>query len=154
MRYPNMTQRLIVLNAPHPWALQRELRTLKQLRKSWYVFAFQVPWLPETILSYNHAAAIGRAMYKTAVQKAAFPPDVLVQYRIAISKPGAMTAALNYYRATPRRGGYGFRGTWSITQATIYTPTLLILGEQDVALCINVIKDLEQWVHNIEVRRI
>lgn len=154
MRYPHMTQRLIVLNAPHPWALQRELRTLKQLRKSWYVFAFQIPWLPETILSYNHAAVIGRVMYKTAMQKDAFPPEVLIQYRIAMSKPGAMKAALNYYRATARRGGYGLRGTGARTRATIDIPTLLIWGEQDVALGIDLTKDLEQWVHNIEVRRI
>ena len=35
MRYPQMTGRLIVLNAPHPWAFQRELKTVKQLRKRW-----------------------------------------------------------------------------------------------------------------------
>jgi pimeloyl-ACP methyl ester carboxylesterase len=154
MRYPHMTQRLIVLNAPHPWALRRELRTLKQLCKSWYVFAFQIPWLPEALLSYHHAAMIGRAIYNIAVQKSAFPPYVLTQYQVAMSKPGAMTAALNYYRATARRGGYGYKGTGASSQTTIDTPTLLIWGEQDVALDIDLTKDLEQWVHNIEIRRI
>ena len=71
-----------------------------------------------------------------------------------MSKPGAMKAALNYYRATARRGGYGLRGTGARTRATIDIPTLLIWGEQDVALGIDLTKDLEQWVHNIEVRRI
>jgi len=154
MRYPHMTQRLIILNAPHPWALQRELRTLKQLRKSWYVFAFQIPWLPEALLSYNHAAITGRAIYHSAVQKAAFPPDIIMKYRTAMSKPGAMTAALNYYRATARRGGYGSRGTGARAKTTIDTPTLLIWGEQDVALGTNLTKGLEQWVHNIVIRRI
>jgi epoxide hydrolase 4 len=154
MRYPHMTQRLIVLNAPHPWALRRELRTLKQLRKSWYVFAFQIPWLPEALLSYHHAAMIGRSIYNSAVQKSAFPPYVLTQYQVAMSKPGAMTAGLNYYRATARRGGYGYKGTGASSQTTIDTPTLLIWGEQDVALDIDLTKDLEQWVHYIEIRRI
>ncbi len=154
MRYPHMAQRLIVLNAPHPWALRRELRTLKQLRKSWYVFAFQIPWLPEALLSYHHAAMIGRSIYNSAVQKSAFPPYVLTQYQVAMSKPGAMTAGLNYYRATARRGGYGYKGTGAGSQTTIDTPTLLIWGEQDVALDIDLTKGLEQWVHNIEIRRI
>lgn len=152
MRYPQMTERLIVLNAPHPWALQRELKTPKQLRKSWYIFFFQLPWLPEALLSYKHAEAIGRAIYASAVQKSAFPPDVLEQYRAAMSKPGAMTAALNYYRATFRRGTYTSTGTRQ--QTVIHTPTLLIWGEQDVALHIALTHDLEQWVPNIQVRRI
>lgn len=154
MRYPHMIQRLVILNAPHPWALQRELRTLKQLRKSWYVFAFQIPWLPEALLSHNHAAIIGRTIYNMAVQKSAFPPYVLTQYQVAMSKPGAMTAGLNYYRATARRGGYGYKGTGARSQTTIDTPTLLIWGEQDAALGIDLTKGLEQWVHNIEIRRI
>ena len=154
MRYPHMTSRLIILNAPHPWALQRELRTLKQLRKSWYIFAFQLPWLPEVLLSRNHAEIIGRVIYGSAVQKEAFPPEVLLQYRIAMNKPGAITAGLNYYRATARRGGYGSGGTGSRAQATISAPTLLIWGEQDIALGIDLTKDLEQWVPNLLSKRI
>ena len=148
MRYPEMTQRLIVLNAPHPWAFQRELRTLKQISKSWYVFFFQLPWLPEAILGANHAQAIGRAIHDSAAQKAAFPPDVLLRYQGAMSKPGALTASLNYYRQIARRG-YGLR-----EETIIQAPTLLIWGEQDVALDIALTHGLEQWVPKIQVRRI
>lgn len=152
MRYPHMTQRLIVLNAPHPWALQRELRTPKQLRKSWYIFFFQIPWLPEALLGANHAQAIGRAIYESAVQKAEFPPDLLLRYQAVMSKPGALTAALNYYRAVFRRGAYGSAS--SREQTIIQVPTLLIWGEQDVALDIALTHNLEQWVPKIQVRRI
>jgi len=152
MRYPQITERLIVLNAPHPWAFQRELKTVKQLKKSWYIFFFQLPWLPEAILSYNHAEVIGRMIYRVAVQKAAFPPEVLDLYRAAMSKPGAMTAALNYYRETFRRGSYLARGEGQ--QTIIHAPTLLIWGEQDAALDIALTQGLEQWVPNIQVRRI
>lgn len=154
MRYPQMTERLIILNAPHPWALQRELRMLKQLRKSWYVFAFQIPWLPEALLSNNHAAMVARLIYKSAVQKSAFPPYILQRYQVAMSKTGAMTAALNYYRTTARIGGYGSGGTGAQSKATINAPTLLIWGEQDVALGIGLTQGLEQWVPNIKIRRI
>ncbi len=158
MRYPQMTERLIVLNAPHPWAFQRELKTVKQLRKSWYIFFFQLPWLPEAALSYNHAEAIGRMIYAAAVQKVAFPPDVLDNYRAAMSKPGALTAAINYYRETFRRGSYVTPGAGSSRggrqQTLISAPTLLIWGEQDIALDIALTQGLEQWVPNIQVRRI
>ena len=103
IRYPAMTERLIVLNAPHPGAMMREFRTLKQLRKSWYVFAFQLPWLPEYLLLRNHAREIGRLIQEAALQKEAFPDEETAKYQQAISKPGAMTAALNYYRQVFRR---------------------------------------------------
>ncbi len=148
MRYPQITRRLIVLNAPHPQAFQRELRTIQQLRKSWYVFFFQLPWLPEAILKANHAQAIGKAIYESAVQKSAFPPDVLLQYQAAMSKPGALTASLNYYRQIMRRG-YGIG-----TETIIQVPTLLIWGTQDTALDTALTYGLESWVPKIQVRRI
>ena len=147
--YPQMTERLIVLNAPHPDALLRELRNPQQLRKSWYIFALQIPWLPEYLLGRNHAEAIGRMIYDAAVQKAAFPPSVLARYREAMNKPGALRASISYYRALFRNPP---RPTGSERQITL--PTLLIWGEQDIALDIALTKGLEQWVPNIQVRRI
>ncbi len=152
MRYPQMTQRLIVMNAPHPAAFSRELRTAKQLRKSWYMFAFQLPWLPEYFLGRNGAAAIGDAIYQAAAQKSAFPPDVLARYREAMSKPGALRGGLSYYRAL-FHNPLSFLGA-TTTDTVITTPTLLIWGEQDVALDIALTSGLEHWVPNIQVRRI
>lgn len=149
MRYPHMTTRLICLNAPPPWTFTRELRTFKQLRKSWYVFFFQLPWLPEYALGYNHAEAIAFALHNTAVQKSAFPPDVLMRYRIAISKPGTLTAALNYYRSIFRHPT-----NMSGDNTMVSAPTLLIWGVQDIALDIAMTYGLEQWVPNIRVERI
>jgi pimeloyl-ACP methyl ester carboxylesterase len=156
MRYPKMTERLIVLNAPHPWAFMRELRTLRQLRKSWYMFIFQIPWLPDYMLGRNHAQTIGRLLSESAVQKAAFPPDVLQQYQEAMSKPGVLTAALNYYRASFRstfRFGSA-RTIYTDARSLIHTPTLLIWGEQVVALGIELTYGLEQWVPTIQIQRL
>src|SRR5438477_525055 len=50
MRYPQLLDKLIILNSPHPGAFLRELRTWKQLRNSWYIFFFQLPLLPEVLL--------------------------------------------------------------------------------------------------------
>jgi pimeloyl-ACP methyl ester carboxylesterase len=149
LTYPDRTERLIVLNAPHPRAFQRELRTPKQLRKSWYVFAFQIPWLPEYLLGRNHAAMIAKMIYGSAVHKEAFPPEVLAHYRDAMSKPGVLRAAISYYRSLflhPRSG--------SATGKIITAPTLLIWGEQDIALDIALTEGLEPWVPHLQVRRI
>jgi pimeloyl-ACP methyl ester carboxylesterase len=150
LAYPQMTERLIVMNAPHPAAFARELRTIKQLRKSWYVFAFQIPWLPEFLLGRKHAELIGRMLYGSAVQKTAFPPDVLALYRDTMSKPGALRASINYYRAIFRRPS----GTINGTRAIIHAPTLLIWGDQDVALDSDLTRGLEQWVPNLQVRHL
>ena len=149
MSYPQMTERLIVMNAPHPQAMQRAFRTLKQLRKSWYMFAFQLPWLPENALLRNNAYEIGRMLKGAAVQKSAFPNEVLATYQEAMSKPGAMTAALNYYRQLFR---HPLRSAKNYT--SIGVPTLLIWGEQDIALGIELTYGLEQWVPNIQIKRI
>jgi len=152
MRYPSMTERLIVMNAPHPAAMVRELHTVKQLRKSWYIFLFQLPWLPEMALLRNHANAIGRMLRGAAVQKEAFPRAVTARYQRAMSKPGAMRAALSYYRISFRAMLRPASITASVAQ--ISAPTLLIWGEQDIALDIALTTGLEQWVKDIRVRRV
>ena len=48
---PERVRRLAILNIPHPARMRRALRTLRQLRKSWYIFFFQLPLLPERFLS-------------------------------------------------------------------------------------------------------
>lgn len=154
MTYPTMTQKLIVLNAPHPRAFVRELRTAKQLAKSWYALFFQLPWLPEYILTAHHAQIVGRMLYESAIQKSAFPPDVLIRYQEAASKPRAITSGLNYYRAIFRSALlHGFQGTMG-SHDHISTPTILIWGEQDIALGIELTQGLEQWVPNIQIERI
>lgn len=151
-RYPEMTERLIILNAPHPEAMKRELRTFRQLRKSWYIFFFQIPWLPEWSLGQRHARRIGNMLYASAVQKQAFPYEVTNHYRDAMSKPGALTAALNYYRQLLRRDIWGSTGNVGRTQ--ISAPTLLIWGEQDIALGLELTEHLDPWVRQLTVKRI
>ncbi len=154
MRYPQMTKRLIVLNAPHPVTFARELRNPKQRAMSWYVLAFQLPWLPEALLAYNHAEAVGRLIYEAAMRKEAFPPEVLLRYQQAMSKPGALTAGLNYYRFLVRANVLDIlRGTPPF-QEKIAAPTLLIWGEQDIALSIELTEGLEEWVPDIQIKRI
>lgn len=151
--YPQMTEKLIILNAPHPGAMQRELRHFSQLRKSWYIFAFQLPWLPEYVLTKNNADEIGRMLRGAALQKEAFPREETAKYQTAMSKPGAAHAALAYYRKV-------FRNMFSLSGASrshryeVETPTLLIWGEQDIALGIGLTEGLDPWVQHLRIKRI
>jgi pimeloyl-ACP methyl ester carboxylesterase len=129
--YPQATERLIVLNCPHPGAFQKHLRSnLRQLRRSWYMFFFQLPWLPEALVRINRRRFVEQAFRGMAIRKEAFPDEDLQRYVEALEKPGALTAAINYYRAMfhefLRRGERQF--------AKITCPTLLIWGEEDIAL--------------------
>ncbi|HXZ04673.1 MAG TPA: alpha/beta hydrolase [Ktedonobacteraceae bacterium] len=150
MNYPEMTESLIVMNAPHPAAMMREMRTLKQLRKSWYIFAFQIPWLPEYMLGRNNANEIGRMLRGAALQKSAFPHEVTAKYQEAMSKPGAIRAAISYYRQLFRHLPFSVKSKGVQIQA----PTLLIWGERDIALGIELTTGLERWVNDIQIKRI
>ncbi len=94
--------KLIIMNVPHPALMEKGLRTRRQLAKSWYIFFFQLPWIPEWGLARRGCAAVGRVFRDMAVDKTRFPDEVLRVYREAAAAPGALTAMLNYYRALIR----------------------------------------------------
>lgn len=119
---------LIVMNVPHPQVFNDVLRTSwAQKRKSWYVAFFQLPKLPEMMLGARHAEGVGKAFTDSAVNKANFPDAVIDHYRDNASQPGALTAMINYYRAN-------FPGVLNGPAPIITVPTLMVWGEQDIAL--------------------
>jgi epoxide hydrolase 4 len=122
--------KLIIMNVPHPALAQKGLRTLRQLVKSWYIFFFQLPLIPEWALARHDYAAIAQAFRAMAVDKMRFPQEVLRVYQDAAAQPGALTAMLNYYRALIR----GFGRTRRRGTPKIDVPTLMIWGEIDAAL--------------------
>ena len=136
------------MNVPHPALAEKGLRTLRQLKKSWYIFFFQLPWIPERSLARNGCAAIGRAFRGMAVDKSRFPDEVLRVYRDAAAVPGALTAMLNYYRALLR----GFRRNRRRGIAKINVPTLMMWGEVDTALGKELTYETDQYVSDLTLR--
>ena len=150
LRAPPLVKRLIVLNAPHPAAFARALRGSTQLLRSWYVFAFQLPVLPELSLSACNFAVLDRLLREDPVRRNAFTEEDIRRYKRALRQPGALTAAINYYRAAVRRNPAELlRDPGRIEQ-----PALLIWGEQDRALGVQLTEGLERWAPNIRVERI
>jgi pimeloyl-ACP methyl ester carboxylesterase len=130
MLHPEMTDRLCVLNSPHPALFSRELQrgNVEQLRKSWYMFFFQLPEAPERLLAADNFRIL-KGMLAGSARKGTFGPADLARYAEAFAKPGALRAAINWYRAA-FRGGLPSVGELP----KIAAPTLIIWGDRDFAL--------------------
>lgn len=148
MRKVRPLDRLVMMNIPHPACMERELRRWRQIRRSWYAVFFQLPWLPEALLGARHCRAIGEAFHSSAVDKSRFPDEVLDVYRENASRPGALTAMLSYYRALFRFG----RKQREHGYPVIETPTLLLWGEEDIALCKETTYGTERFVSDLTLR--
>ena len=140
---------LVIMNVPHPAVFARVLRgSLAQLRKSWYVFFFQLPLLPETMLGARGARAVGEAFRGMAVNKAAFPDEVLAHYRQNAMQPGALTAMVNYYRAN-------FLSLAQVQDAApIEVPVLMVWGEEDTALGLELTEGYAPYVRDFTLARL
>lgn len=153
MEHPEATRKLVVMNCPHLAIFQRELQNdPRQLLKSWYMFFFQLPWVPELLLGAGNAWAVGNAVRQSTVRRETLRDDDIQRLRDAASHSGALRSAINYYRAAfrapdvqgnlpnwLRRFLHGDRPfppprTTLDDWPKISAPTLLVWGEQDVAL--------------------
>ena len=133
MRAPCPLDRLVIINVPHPAVMLREMRVnARQRAKSWYVLAFQIPALPERILARNGGRELARMMRDTASHPARFTADDLALFAANAATPAAVGAMLNYYRALLTGGGV--RRQTRLGFPVIATPTLLLWGEDDLAL--------------------
>ncbi len=140
--------RLVIMNVPHPKVAAREIRHWRQLKKSWYIFFFQLPGLPEWMMGRSGARGIKGAFYNMAVDKSRFPKDVLQTYADAALRPGALQSMINYYRALIRRPDGR-----DIGDGRVDVPTLMIWGEEDAALNIRCTQGTEEWVSNFTLKR-
>ncbi len=140
--------RLVIMNVPHPARFLRQLRTLRQLRKSWYMFFFQLPRLPEWALGRNDAEAVGKAFTDMAVHPERFDEATIAVYRRAASEPGALRAMINWYRALP----FGLREARTAEYPPIETPTLMVWGEQDTALGKELAEGTDAYVADLTLR--
>jgi pimeloyl-ACP methyl ester carboxylesterase len=175
---PDILDRLVVLNAPHPEIYRRRVRSPAQLLRSWYVFFFQLPLLPELAFRAFDYALLERVLRREPVRPGAFDEEDVRRYREALDRPGALTAAVNWYRAAFRDGmlaGGGDRrarrdadGEGSVRNAggdpgsgaepgprdPVQVPSLVIWGMRDRYLGPELLEGLDRWVEHLRVERI
>ncbi len=142
---PEITEKIVILNAPHPRAYTTRTKSLlRQLQKSWYVFFFQTAKIPEEVLSRNDYFFLKEMLRSSFVRKDALTEADLKVYAEAWSKPGALTATINYYRAN-MNPAILFSET-TIAFPKIKSPTLVIWGEKDAALSKELIADTDEFM--------
>jgi pimeloyl-ACP methyl ester carboxylesterase len=127
-QHPERLQRLSILNVPHPVVMRRFLqRDFEQMRRSWYAFFFQLPWLPEAGMRAGNWRGAVQALRGSGLVHT-FTNEDIEKYREAWSQPGAMAAMINWYRAAARY-------PQQIPQEMrIRVPTMMIWGMKDIAL--------------------
>jgi pimeloyl-ACP methyl ester carboxylesterase len=163
MAYPEVVERLAILNAAHPRKLSQGLHHPGQLRKSWYFFFFDLPELPEAVV---HADRWHFFRHFLRDAHPAYTPEEMERYIEAWSQPGAATGMINYYRSSvrtpPKQAEAALR--------PIKAPTLVIWGQRDRYLGeelaepehddvpnldrVERLPDASHWVHHDEHERV
>lgn len=144
--HPELLDRLVILNAPHPGLYLRNLWRPPQLFKSWYVGFFLLPWLPERVLAARDFHAVREIFRKSPARRGAFTEEEIEEYIAALRPPGALKAALDYYRAGLAPGEF--------RHARTEAETLVIWGERDPALSVRLLDGLDRFAPRSRVLRL
>lgn len=125
--HPERVERLVIINVPHPALLPRFLMTRpRQLLRSWYMFFFQLPWLPERLFRFQNFRSTCESLLRTS-RPGTFSSEDLEQYRQAWAQPGAARSMIHWYRAL-------FRRPRAIRIPEVSIPVLILWGRRDAFL--------------------
>jgi pimeloyl-ACP methyl ester carboxylesterase len=116
--HPWRVRTLTVLSVPHPAAMSQALRTSDQALRSSYIGFFQLPAVPEAVLLAGQGALLRRTLHG-----AGLPEHLVDAYLDRLREPGALTGALNWYRALPLPA--------RTPVGTVRVPTLHVWGDRD-----------------------
>ena len=144
-KYPDLIQKLIILNSPHPKIFGSLLQTNKaQQKASFYIFKFLKPG-GEQFLFEDNFKWLKTAIFGSLVNKKALDDFDKAQYIKAWSQPNAINNGVNYYKANTRFDDF---------TGIINVPTLVIHGMKDVALLPVILEGLEKYVKNLVLFKI
>ena len=157
IKRPELIERLIVINAVHPGAFQRELaENPSQGAASQYIHELRTEG-SEVRYAANDFALVWRSLEKTAAAGHLNADDRRAFVK-AWSEPGALTGMFNWYRAMrfdpPTPGGAAASEIYNDEALKVRVPTLVIWGMRDTSLLPGCAEGLERWVPEIEVLRV
>jgi len=143
--YPEMVSKLIILNAPHPNAFKRKIETsVKQFLKSWYIFAFQMPYLPELYFK-TEDLEVFRDMFENKISE-----EELEGYKNNWSRKGAFTPPIDYYRNVLK--ARDLLKPEKLPKIT--SPVQIIWGENDLALERDLAEMCRPFVESLKIHYI
>ncbi len=147
--HPELVDKLVILNAPHIEILTRRLRRpSRQWLRSWYTLLFRTPWLAERVLSMGDYRVI-RGLFRDRPTLPAFTAEDINGYIATLAQPGALTAALRWYRDNAAADAVQLSES-----ARVAGPTLVIWGEQDTTLGLELLDGLERVAPKVRVHRV
>jgi pimeloyl-ACP methyl ester carboxylesterase len=146
-KHPERVWKLVVLQVPIAAAWRANM-SLKQLMRSWYMFFFQVPRLPEWLISRQNFRAIERTFTEKLARKNSFASEDVERYKEAARQPGALTGAINYYRANVFDRLFARKREDDVKRSDgrVKVPTLFIFGEQDFAILPETVRGLDKYI--------
>lgn len=153
--YPELLSKLIVACAPHPRTFTANIN-FNQFARLWYMFLFQIPFLPEISIAVEDYVAMENAFLQQPagihhIEK--ISQDDIEAYKKEISRPGALTAAINYYRALGLAIAWGpERSSDERSRGPVTVPTLLIWADSDVALGPQLIRGTSKHVDHLKIK--
>lgn len=125
---PQLLRSLVVLNIPHPAALNEKKSSPRQMIRFWYQLALQPPVVTEVLLRANRCYLLRRMLQRMVLNKSAVTERDLAMYVDAWRQPGALTGMVNYYRAIIRRRP---RTTVRQTTPSATPAAMLIAGDRE-----------------------
>lgn len=132
--YPDRLATVTPVSVPHPAAFLKAIPTSRQGLASWYMYMFQLPFLPEYLLSRGGGAYGRKSMERIGQTPALAERDVR-----AMIDNGSLTAGLNWYRGMPFSD---FRATGG----KITVPTMYVWSDGDAALTATPAYETERYV--------
>ncbi|MBM7366974.1 alpha/beta fold hydrolase [Gordonia hydrophobica] len=118
---PDLISTLTTVSVPHPAAFVASMTQSDQLRRSWYMAAFQPPKLPELLID-RKPQVLDRMLAETGMD-----PEMIADTHRLVVDSGALTGGLNWYRAIP----FGRPGE---IRKRIAVPTTHVWSTGDTAL--------------------
>jgi len=156
---PQVVEKLVIINAPHPGVFERELReNPAQQAASQYMLVFRSAE-SEALLSANNFALMQASILSDGLAQGYFTEADREAYLEAWSQPGALTGGLNFYRAArigPPSGESGgpVHAGWNFPSLEVKAPTLVIWGEKDPYLLPGNLNGLDQYVRDLRIERV
>lgn len=149
LMFPEIVERLVIMNAPHPAIFSRLLaENAQQIAASQYMTDFLDPSTEERLLA-NDAAEISKWIVTYGIKKGFMNETDGARYRAAWQMPGAMTAMLAYYRAQAESKG----APGDAEALTVRVPTWVLWGMKDRALTPANLEGLENYVPDLRIVR-